>query len=430
MGKPSPVSSNHTRRGILKRGTAALGSAFVAMSSGCLETLPPLGRRVRFGRVDAPEPGEPDYRRWIPASSELPEGHGKGGSMMYTTPGEVGDEMVGVPVRFPGNFIVSDIDYFGQEYESYDVAFRFGYSTVLLGDIDTESVADTLADTRYESVGSYEGYDLFERNDLTRTVGVSESALVFSKGDDSEDAVRAVLDASEGRVLRRHEEDEAFGVLTELVGSTPFSIFGASGGLVPGNPTRRSTTVPAEPSYRATSFRYDGDGVYHTRYFVYPEGELPPEVDVRDAAEEHASALDLKSVEVEIDERTVKVEMHEPHTKFARRQRTEERIPLVTWGIEYDAEAGEVTLTHEGGESIDAEALRVTYDQPLEVPSSRTPQDADTQFADVYDEVTQGDGITVNVGEVEEDDKLILSYISDNTHSPMEVYELGAQGAE
>lgn len=420
-----------------------------------METLPPLGRRVWFGRVNPPQTGNPDYRQWIPVPSALPDEHGYG-NMIYTIPnalvsnvddeydeanitgvprmtkiarvkkergGPMGDDVVGNPKRlgsfsFAGNFIRGRIDYFGIGYRNYNGAVRFGNSTVLFGDIDTESVVDTISETRYESAGSYEGYDLFDRYDPPRTVGVGESALVFSKGKEGGDAIRSIVDTSEGRVSRYHEEYDDFGEITDNAGSAPFVFFGMSGDFEPG-----------EPSRKASSFNYDNSGVYHTLYFVYPDGKVPPEAEIKDAAEEHAQEIRSGSVDIKMGERTVTVEMHQTYTEFVKGTGAgrDGRVPQVTFGVEYNADQEEITLTHETGDFIEADNLVVKHNQKTGEGSFRLLDEADTQFSDIYDVVTSNDSVTIEPENVREGDELIVQYVTSDTSPTLLRYGYGSK---
>ena len=60
----SPVS----RRDLLRTAGTAL-AAGASATAGCMATLPPLGQRIRFGRVDTPAKGDGVYRDWIPPRS-------------------------------------------------------------------------------------------------------------------------------------------------------------------------------------------------------------------------------------------------------------------------------------------------------------------------------------------------------------------------
>jgi hypothetical protein len=60
-----------TRRGVLRRTAAGIGIGALSASAGCLATLPPLGQRVSYGRVDAPAGDEATYATWVPEPDAL-----------------------------------------------------------------------------------------------------------------------------------------------------------------------------------------------------------------------------------------------------------------------------------------------------------------------------------------------------------------------
>ena len=100
-----------SRRTLLRRGGTALAAAVASASAGC-SGLPPLGSEVTFGAVDAPEPGETNYRQWLPAPSALPENsiHREGYGVSVARPGDVADSGLDVPGVFPLAFITGRSD--------------------------------------------------------------------------------------------------------------------------------------------------------------------------------------------------------------------------------------------------------------------------------------------------------------------------------
>lgn len=77
-----------TRRTLLKH-AGLLGVASTSLS-GCTESLPPLGRRVRYGRVNTPDVNpNPTYREWLPAASALPTDVLNPGYVNYVQPSTV-----------------------------------------------------------------------------------------------------------------------------------------------------------------------------------------------------------------------------------------------------------------------------------------------------------------------------------------------------
>lgn len=368
-----------TRRTLLRRGAAGLLAASSAATAGCVETLPPLGSRVQYGRVDAPDADRPGYRRWLPAASALPEDLDPG-FLNYATPGHLGAEVVGAANPEPAFFQKLYLDYFGYGWEQYDRVVgmhSFASTYVLEGDVVPDTVAETFLDSGYEETDGYAGYRLFHRDDAPRTAAVADGVIVWARHAESRAVVEAVVDAERGEGPRLVDTDDAFAVATSAIGGRPWIHVGGLGV----DPTGESLVT-------SLSYDFDEGGVYYLLHTVYPEGTTVSERAVKDALDDDGRSRDARAVDVSVDGRVVTVEMHQSH-EAAPTAYGDTPVPQITWGVATDGEA--VTVTHEAGDDAPAEALTLVVDDG----DDRTPTEA--QFADVTDRVAGGDSVTVTV---------------------------------
>ena len=377
MSTPTP-----TRRSLLRRTSAALLAA--GATAGCAESLPPLGQRVQYGRVDvpAPESADPTYRRWLPAASALPGDDLDPGFVNFATPGDLGDKVVGRDNLEAHFFQKPYLDYFGHGYERFDRVVgmhRMASTYVLEGDVDRETVRSTLVGSGYDSEAPYEGYDRFHRDDgaRSRTALVGDDAVVWANHAESRALVEAVVDAERGAVPRHHETDESFALATDAVGARPWLHVGGLGV----DPT-------GEAEVTSLSYAFDADGCYYLYHTVYPAGGTPSERAVRDALEEHSRGLDAWAVEVSVADRVSTVEMRQSHDEVPA-DYGDVVVPQITWDVERDGDA--VTVRHEAGESTPAETTTLYLDGP----EGRTA--TATQFADDRDRIRPGDEVTVRI---------------------------------
>lgn len=385
------------RRTLLRAGASALATGILSATAGCVATLPPLGRRVRYGRVDAPGADDPAYRRWLPAPSAFESEHGRDGyGVQFARPGDDGREQLGRAVSFPRSMFAPWIDYFGIDYEAYDRAVRAGPAIVLEADVDRQSVRDVVSSTGYRAAGEYRGYDLFDRSDTARTVAVGDGAVLEVRGETRGADARTVIDASRGDAPRYHEVDADFRTVGDAAGASSFTWIHGGASPAGDEPDLR---------YNATSFRFDSGAVYVVMHWLYPDGDEPTESEVKEALDERSRPRRAFSVDVTVDGRVATIELRGDEGAFDLQEpeRVRANWPVITWGVDHEESSGTVTLRHEAGDPIDAADLDLVlraggYDG--------TPP----QFADEYDRVKPGDALTVDVSGVPPDSTLRLSY--------------------
>lgn len=398
-----------TRRGLLKAGAATLAAVASTSTAGCFATLPPLGGKVDFGSVDPPSIGDPSYRKWIPHPSEFA---GASGDALPAVvhPAAFASHVYGHRYqRHVGGRLKAQVGYFGLGWEHYDAVVDYGLDPLdptyaLVGSVDVETVAGTLTDCGYERTDSYRGYQVYELPDVAWTAALDDRSVLWSSGDHARDHLETVVDARAGDVDRYHERDEDFRTLSNAAGASSYADFTVE---------RYTLDVTEESQAAAKTFRFDDenvvDRVFFVDHYLYPEGEVPSADEVRRAYRDEYQSRSAKKVEVTTDGRLVTVELELSdegfQSYFPELETDTTAWPQVSWGIDHDRDAQEVTVTHEAGEPVDATNLR------LELGEKAVGEVRDAQFADRYDAVTVGDGVTVDVSDAEADDEfLLLSY--------------------
>jgi hypothetical protein len=401
-------ADGHSRRELLRAGGAALATAAGATLAGCTATMPPLGQEIRYGRVDVPPAGDPVYRRWVPPiDTESDRRHPLWEDLMYTTPRRTGSEAVD-RAHVGRGFLKSSMDYFGIGYDNYDRVLGNFVTIVAEVDVDRGTVEGALLDSGYEAQGSYEGYDLYGRSDLPRTVAVGDEAIVFSRSSYHESDVRRIVDCGAGRIERRHRRDEQYAQLTEAAGSRPFVWLG-----VP---------MPYEwnaPETGGMTMTYDDSAAYFVHYLLFPEDDVPTVGSIREQMTDVQRAVDAYSVDVSLDGNLATIEMHQPLERYFQDLDATRLNPQVTWGLDHDRDAGTVTLRHEAGDGVDAALLTVFVDE-----SNGSEDESGTQFTDEYGTVTSGDSLTVAVGGPDEFVRLVFESADGDTMMTLVDYDL------
>ncbi|MFC7177555.1 hypothetical protein [Halosegnis marinus] len=333
-----------TRRGLL----AGIGAAATAATAGCVEVLPPLGSRVTVGRVDVPAADPPTYRRWIPASSAVPGTAGVNPDNVIaarrTAPGTDNGWAI---TAFARQVMTGRIDWFGYGYDHYDRAVMVDDGVVLTGEVDPAVVADALDGTGYTAAGEYEGYALYARDDMPRTVAVRDGTVVWASSvgeGDTGAVVRAIADAGAGRIEREHEANDDYAALTAATGERAANWVGPVGY----DPTD-------EALGGAVASVADDRGTYVVSHTLYPEGVAVPVGRIERALRGDRRAVESARAEVTAEDRFAVVEEWFPASATTGRDPV--TFPQVTWGASHGDAT--VTVRHEAGESVDADKLEV-----------------------------------------------------------------------
>ncbi|WP_323676162.1 twin-arginine translocation signal domain-containing protein [Halorubellus sp. PRR65] len=351
-----------SRRDVLRTAAATVAASGLGASAGCLATLPPLGERVQFGRVDAPAADEATYATWVPdasgidAETAFEETH----DVMYVAPSALHESELGRQASFPATFLKSRVDYFGHGFERYREAFSYGPVVALVGDVDRELAARTATDSGYTAADGYESYDVFERDDPARTTFVGDDVVAWAQGSTSRTDVRAVLDARDGRVPNRYERDEDFANAVDATGGYPSTwLFEQSSNNI-------ERTFP-KATHVGMGTTADDDGVYFVLTYHFGDGGTPSIGAARDEVEKRDRALASEATEVSVEDALVEVEIQHSWTEYRREIPVAlDDWPQITWGVTRDERS--VSVRHAAGDPVDAEWLDVGFFPEVESP--------------------------------------------------------------
>lgn len=361
---------------------------------------------ANFASLSPPDPAAPAYRQWLPSPDRLyggePEdGDGPGsigGSqffLSYARPFWVDAFAPDVPERFDRHRRRKlGLDYFGIGFGNYQWILRVDrWTAVLVARFDRDAVAATLVGSGYERAGTHHGTPVFAREDGPRAVAVGRGALAWSArptGDPPVGVVRALFDAKAGRVPRHHETDAGRGFAT---------LAAATGGPLVGKLYAGAEDYPV-PGWDlagidgwARAIAFGRTTTYLRTVFAFDRPKDPDALHrrLRNAAAAREFYRTADAVDVTATERSATVVAavaDDRYPDLAGSPGTDVTYPQITWGYEYDPAAGEVTITHRGGDEVPADTLHVS---PL-VVAGELPQ-----FADEYDAVGPGDSLAVPV---------------------------------
>ena len=377
-----PTDERLSRRAALRTGAAAL-TAGVASLTGC-SGLPPLGSRVRYGTVSAPDSRTPTYREWLPAPAAFSAGDDDYNVLAYEPPPD--DAPAWARASLVRSLVAAQSDYVGVHVDDVDLAigvssiFEAGSAAVLAGSVDTAAVEETLGRTSYEGDGTTNGYDVYARPERDRVVGVSTDGLVFGNGERAWDIVNAIAATRRGSAQRYHDASADFSALSDGAGRRRWTW------LMPGSITSRSNdTALVDTVGRAFAFSHDNEAVYSVRTWLFPEGYAPTEGEVKAALDQQARAQDADAVEVVIEGRTATIEQSRPVEQYREDSGYALVTPHVSWRVTYDEDAETMTFEHEAGDAVDTDYLVV-----------RAGERDDITAFDVGETLDPGEALTVS----------------------------------
>lgn len=358
--RASSVQRGCTRRQILRAGGTALTTSVVGATAGCLDTRAPISREFRYGTVNVPAPTDqdPHYRKWIPAESEVPDfTYTFARPVQYATPGNLGNEQVGVEYRLGFYGAQSALSYFGTEFRDYDHLLEVGtLGGVVESTVDTDRVESTLLDSGFQEAGSYRGYSLFDRTDIPRFVAVSGDAIIQTEEEGRRTKAETVIDAGEGRIDRWHETDESYAGFTESLGAYPTvmeNIYPSGDGL--------------QPEEEAMVYTFDDDFPYIIFKHQYQPGETPTKQELNDWLDhEFVGENGTGVVDIEMDGRYVDIKMPVTEDLFGLASINQPTTPFMTWGVNQDSET--ITIRHEAGDPVPVEKLKIEPEGAVQNP--------------------------------------------------------------
>jgi hypothetical protein len=259
---------------------------------------------------------------------------------------------------------------------------RTPFGTVLQGGFDPATVVSALTASGYRRDGSYAGRDAFTRPDVRRRAVVTDDAVVWSsRRVHDRPNVEALVDAHDGRRPRYHEENEPFRRVTDAVGESRMVEY------IP--PTDERTWTSAE------GFRFDGDVAYHVRTFLYPEGETPPEDELRERSKTGtALTREVEDTDFRIDGRLATVEGRIPPEAGIPPSAIDPPYPpLITWGYVRDGDT--LRIRHEAGESVPVDAFYLQFD--VDGTGERWAETVRRPFPTDVERFGPGDAVSVDV---------------------------------
>ncbi|ELZ02338.1 hypothetical protein [Natrialba asiatica] len=404
--RPSDRPEDHRRRRLLRTVGAAVTTGTVISTAGCLASLPMLGQQIRYADVDVPNSGEPIYREWIPAASALDGSNDNWANVMYATPGEMGESVIGARYSMTDALLRAQMDYLGVGYENYERVVGTGPVIIGLGSFTAATVRETILESGYERLGSYEGYDCFERTDLTRGVAVRDGVIIFRRRKNDGGSLDVVdletaIDAGAGRIERHYEADDRFERLTRAAGSRPELQVMRSKSLLNGDLVDKF-----DVRWSSMGYTFDEDRIYHQ--FVHVCGEEPSlsERRVKAVLEHDNRALDAYAVDVTIDDPILQIDMSESHAAARDRSSSDGvTYPQITWGVRTVADGEQIELSHDGGDAVDANRLTVTYGANFD-----TEPKPDRQFADEFETVESGASLTLDITDRPQEVSVTVGY--------------------
>ncbi|MDS0259986.1 hypothetical protein NDI56_11335 [Haloarcula sp. S1CR25-12] len=407
-----PPDTRLSRRAALRAGAASLTAGVTALT-GC-SGLPPLGSKVKYGTVQAPDAGAPKYREWLPAPDAFPDTADADGGYdvhAYEPPPE--DAPAWTRGSVARTLVATQSDYVGVHVDDVDTAvgisslLESSSAVVLAGDIDRGAVTETIPETSYEPAGTENGYEIYVRPDDDRVMGVSADGLVFGSGPGARDIVATIAAARRGDGERYHEVAADFEALSAGAGSRRWTWL--LPGTVRSGDQQATDTVFWDIVGRAYAFSHDDDAVYSVRTWLFPEGDEPTVGEVKTALERRARLRDADAVEVTVEGRVATMELAEPVEQFRGDTRTLV-VPHVSWRVTDDAAAETVEFRHEAGDTVETERLVVKATNSDEVTDFSVDDDA-TDF-DVGDTVEPGEVLTVSTADIESGATVRLVYRS------------------
>lgn len=383
-----------TRREML----AGLSTVAGVSMAGCT-TLPAFGQQVRFGSVDPPATNPPDYRNWIPEpeSTDMPEGDQYISTYVeYLEPGSRGADLLGAP--YGGRSVKPGMDDIGVAFADIEWAVATRGSVVARVSVDADTVDTALADTGYSRLGSYEGFDLYERSDLQRTIGVGEDVVVFAPYiTEPTEHVERYIDAGAGRLTRRYESDAPFSTLTDSVQAPPWMTL-----------TDGDLALDDGQSILGSQWmNFDDTTVYAGRTFLFPEDSDVTAEAIRSSVSQYPEALDATRVEVTVDGAVATAVAQLPPERLLDSSGfSVYDQPIITWGLDWTPGDDTAVLTHEAGDTVAADVFTISlqavaFDSTATSNGPQRPTPVETQFSDSYDRLEPGDSLAIDVSDVD-----------------------------
>ncbi|ERH00872.1 MAG: hypothetical protein J07HN6_02501 [Halonotius sp. J07HN6] len=382
-----------------RQALTGVGLGAIGLLSGC-STLPAFGQRIRYGTVDQPSQSDPFYREWLPE----PQGYPLSATHIeYVEPSNRGQSLFGAP--YGGHYTKRNIDYIGMDFDEFDWFLCANGHTVGSVDVDADKVSQTISKTSYEQFDEYNGYDIYKRDDMRRTVGIGAERIIYSGfGSDPIDEIKRFIDVGAGRVQRWHEANEDLARIIDAAGAAPVTHVGGT----------RSEINGQQADLEGLTINTDESHVYPRWLLLFPDDVNITRSEIENHIAKSASALDPTRIDIEQTGQLVsllaKIRPEEfrtisggnPFNYMAIGQSGNVyQREFITWGFSHDAENDVVTVKHEAGDSISASRLTLYIVDTTAKDAEERYTEAPEQFADTYEVVQPGDTRQVEVNTTE-----------------------------
>ncbi|WP_256301475.1 hypothetical protein [Haloarchaeobius salinus] len=234
-------------------------------------------------------------------------------------------------------------------------------------------------------------------NGSQTTTAVVGSVVVQAFGENASGTVSAVLDARSGEVARALDEDEAVAAIVDGIGDSDLLVASGRGDDTPaGDPSLDGATA------LGYGWEFGADDSDLTLAVAYADGESGDPAAVASYFGEQSGFGDYDGIEGSAEGDLVLVtgtiatdefDLLSPGTPG---ESSGSEAPRVQFAFEFGD--GTMTVTHEGGDTVQASALGVRVGD----------SQAESQFADEYEEVSAGDSLTVDVSGVESGTQVLV----------------------
>jgi hypothetical protein len=271
--------------------------------------------------------------------------------------------------------------------------------------VDADKINQTIPKTSYEQFDEYNGYDIYKRDDMRRTVGIGTERIIYSGfGSDPVDEIKRLIDVGTGRAQRWHETNEDLARIIETAGAAPVTHVGGT----------RTEINGQQADFEGLTINTDDSYVYPRWLLLFPDGVNITRSEIENHIAKSASALDPTRIDIKQtgqlvsllakiqpeEFRTISSDIPFNHMAIGESENVYQR-EFITWGFSHDAENDVVTVKHEAGDSINASRLTLYIVDTTAKNAEERYTEATEQFADTYEVVQPGDTTQVEVNTTE-----------------------------
>jgi hypothetical protein len=309
---------------------------------------------------------------------------------------------------YGGHYTKRNIDYVGVDFEDFDWLLCVnGHTVGSVGSdgMDADEINRTISKTSYTQFDEYNGYDIYKREDMRRTVGIGDERVIYSGlGSEPADEITRVIDVGTGSVPRWHEANADLARIIEAAGAAPVTHIGGTRTEVNGH----------QADFEGLTVNTDDSYVYPRWLLLFADGVSISRREIESHIAQSAGALEPTRIDIKQtgqlvsvlgkilpeDFRTITSDKPFNHMAIGNSGNVY-RQEFITWGFDHDRESDSVTITHEAGDSISASRLTLyVVDTAAKDPEDRYTE-ASEQFTDKYEVVEPGDTTQVKIDNTE-----------------------------